>query len=272
MTLQPLNVRTIAFTCLFSGWLSIAVGQQFKLDSQVYVEGQPEPIANSLTLFDDGFVYDISLDPNDSTMIVEAVVYDSHAKSFDLIDMAQKRRVRIEQFELVRMVENLRQSGMKEPHLKELVDPQMVKDVDLASNEVSLHNAIIRYTAKCFKPDDSSILTTYYEFLDQCTRLSASDPRRLPPFARLELNQTLKQYSLLPQEISLKVSGGDFYDGDISLQSKHTLIMSLSDQDRSRIQHLKKAWVEYEKVTLAKYRNIERTASTDSISSEQSIR
>jgi hypothetical protein len=214
-----------------------------------------------VTLFQNGIVYDIVHDAADGKTPVEIVIYDSRTKSFELIDLTKQHRLHLEQFELVRLVENLRQQGLKDEKLVPLVRPDLAEDADLKANKITMYNPTIRYEADCMKLDDSSLLPIYFEFLDQCSRLAATDPRRLPPFSRLELNQALKKYSLMPTEIRLTLKGGQLHERDLSLTSKHTLIKNLSAQDRERIEMVKKSWMNFKQVELSVYRDIPQLAS-----------
>ncbi len=254
----------IALTLVLLGIGSQTLAQQFKLDSQVYQDGQTTPIGHSLTIFIDGLVYDIAFSPDDATSIVEIVVYDSHTKSFEILDNKNNRRVHLEQFEIVRMLENQRQQGLQDERLIHLVRPNLVEDVDLSEGRLTMSNAMLRYDAKCEKLSDPIIQSQFYEFLDQYSRLSVSDPRRLPPFARLEFNQALMKYNLVPKAIHLTLSGGDISKSDLALVSKHTLIKKLSDDDKKRVEQIRLSWPKMDKVSIADFRGIEKVAERSS--------
>jgi hypothetical protein len=241
-----------------------ATAQEFKIDSQVYSSAQSTPVSSSLTIFDDTMVYDIAFDPTNSTTIIEIVVFDVSNKTFELIDLHQNRRVHLQQFEIVRMLENQRQQGMQDERLRSLVLPEMKEDYDAAGGTLVVANANIRYEARCRKINDQVIQPRYFEFLEQYTRLAVSDPRRMPPFSRMQLNESLKKYGLFPEEIKLTMNGGDLHDGDLQLRSSHTMIDRLSESDRSRVQQIRAAWAKVPQVTLAEYRGIERVAEGDS--------
>jgi hypothetical protein len=101
-------------------------------------------------------------------------------------------------------------------------------------------------------------LPTYYDALDQMTRLAASDPGRLPPFPRLAFNQALRKYNLMPVEIEMQLASEGILQQDMQLRSTHTTIWQLSTGDRQRIEQAKKKYMNFEVVTLGKYRQLKQ--------------
>lgn len=266
-------IRTCNQICRWVGWiggvlgLSLALGwsipiagQDLRMESQVYNESQTTPLATTLTLFQNKMVYDFAFGPDGITP-TEIVIYDSRANNFELLDVKAQRRLHLEQFELVRMLENMRQQGTQDPRLVPLILPQLQEQVDLAQRKIVLENSVIRYEAWGTTPGDITRLPLYQDFLDQYSRLAATDPRRLPPFARLELNQALKKYGWMAQEIRMRLEGGELYDGTVDLTSKHQWGTKLSEQDLKRIELAKKYWMQFRQVPLSEYRDIPKTAS-----------
>ena len=257
--------RTTTFAMLFAALHLFAgptiCGQEFKIESQVYVDSQPTPIASSLTIFQDKLVFDITIGA-DGSSASEVVIFDSTTEAFELLDIAKERRLHIEQFEIVRTVETLRQQGSQDERLHNLVEPRLAEHVETSTRFLRLSNAQLTYEANCISPENATILPAYYQFLDQYTRLTATDPRRLPPFARLELNQAIKKHGWIPQEIKLHLDGGQISERSVRLHSKHQLINQLSDQDKKRIELARRQWTQFKPVGLAEYREIPQVAET----------
>jgi hypothetical protein len=249
----------IATLCLSAG--PVAFGQEFKIESQVYIDSQATPIASSLTLFQDKLVFDITIGA-DGSSASEVVIFDSTTESFELLDIAKERRLHIEQFEIVRTVESMRQQGSQDERLLNLVEPRLVEHVETSTRFLRLSNAQLTYEASCDSPENATILPAYYQFLDQYTRLTATDPRRLPPFARLELNQAIKKHGWIPREIKLHLDGGQISERSVRLHSKHQLISQLSDQDKKRIELARRQWTLFKPVSLAEYREIPQVSET----------
>jgi hypothetical protein len=235
-----------------------AAAQQLRIESHVYREGRQQPVASSLTLIDNGFVYDFSLDPLQPETELEVAIYDYHRRTVSLLDCQRQVRLNLEQYEILKMVEEQRLQLAQKPELEFLVAPPFEEKTDIANATVELSHPQISYKAVCEKPKDMTALPTYYDALDQLTRLAASDPGRLPPFPRLAFNQTLRKYNLMPIEIEMKLASEGLLQQDLQLRSTHTTIWQLSTGDRQRMEQAKKKYMNYEVVTLGKYRQLKQ--------------
>ncbi|MBX3418893.1 MAG: hypothetical protein KF851_14920 [Pirellulaceae bacterium] len=258
---KPLSNTFLAVTMAVIFCISVTpiAGQEFKIESQVYMDQQTTPIASTVTLFQEKLVFDISIGP-DGSSATEVVIFDSRNQSFELIDVAKERRVHLEQFEIVRIIESLRQQGAQDERLLALIEPNLQETIDLSGRFLRMANSQLVYEAKCESPTDVTLLPTYFEFLDQYTRLAATDPRRMPPFARLELNQAMKKHGWMPKEINLKLEGGELSARTLNLTSKHQLIGRLSDQDKKRIELARRQWLQFKQVSLSEYRDLPKVA------------
>lgn len=235
-----------------------ASAQQLRIESHVYREGRQQPVASSLTLIDNGFVYDFSLDPLQPETELEVAIYDYHRRTVNLLDCQRQVRLNLEQYEILKMVEEQRLQLAQKPELEFLVAPPFAEHTDIANATVELRHPQISYKAVCEKPKDMTALPTYYDALDQMTRLAASDPGRLPPFPRLAFNQALRKYNLMPIEIEMKLASEGLLQQDLQLRSTHTTIWQLSTGDRQRIEQAKKKYMNFEVVTLGKYRQLKQ--------------
>ena len=95
--------------------------------------------------------------------------------------------------------------------------------------------------------------------------IAVTDPQRMPPFARLKLNQTIKKYGLVPASIELTVKSGNSNRANVEASSQHTISMSLTSQDLDRIKFAKKSWTQFRQVELPEYLNAS-VASRDTLS------
>lgn len=235
-------------------------GQQFRMESTVELYGDSRPVAENLTLCDRDCIYDFSYTPGDQRALQEIVIYERGRKSFILLDVPRKLRLKIEQFQLVQMLEQMRLQGASDSSLRWLVQPRLEEQVDLDNAKVVLQGEGIRYSAQCERISDPALLGSLYEFMDQFTMLSASDPRRLPPFARMQFNQTLRKYGLMPVSIELLVEGRGLAGRDLHAISRHTVLGRLSQTDLERIEQARRYWVNFRESTLEEYRELEQTA------------
>ena len=128
-------------------------------------------------------------------------------------------------------------------------------------SKVVLTSPSIRYEVIGSRPADTAALKSHAEFLDIFTRLNASTPGGFPPFARLRLNQSIKQMGWIPSSVEIQIAANVMMPGGLKMKSKHVLIDGLSQNDISKIENAKKQWLGYRSVSLLKFRGIEKTAT-----------
>lgn len=255
----PLSFAFFAISlCLCGPTVDQATAQQLRIESNVYREGRKEPVATTLTLIDNGFVYDFSLDPMQPDSELAIAIYDYNRKSINLLDCQRQVRLTLEQFEVLKMVEEQRAQLSQNPDLEFLVAPQFAEQTDIASGVVSLEHPQVSYKATCEKAKDPTALPIYYDAVDQLTRLASSDPERLPPFPRLALNQTIRKYNLMPMRIEMKLASEGLLQRDMQMRSEHTTIWQLSTQDQQRIEQAKRKYMNFPVVTLGKFRGLKK--------------
>jgi hypothetical protein len=133
---------------------------------------------------------------------------------------------------------------------------------------VNLDGEVISYKFKGSRPNDTTILADLHQFLDNYTLLQATDPKNLPPFPRMRLNQTIKKYGWFPTEIQLHASKNNFFRTSFWITSKHTLVNELSENDKEQIQKAKSKWMSFERVNLSEYRGL-RTTEVSKVEQDQ---
>ena len=264
------NWTRVATFASFAVLVSSVSAQQFRIESQVYSAGEKTPVAESLTLYDGGYAFDFSFEPGSQSQEVEIVVFDQARKTLVLLDVKREMRLTLEQYELAKMLEELRLQLSQKQDLNFLVNPQFSEKTDFASGLIELENPKLSYRATCEKPKDIASMSLYYESQDQFTWLAASDPSRLPPFSRLALNQAIKKNGLMPKEIKLHVHSEGLLQRDLDLHSKHSVIWQLSVDDRKRIESAKKKWMTYAPVSLGKFRGLTNGDATKVAESDNS--
>jgi hypothetical protein len=234
------------------------LADDFRIETQIYLGADQTPVSQNLTLFSNGMVYDFEMSNDAKPKPLEIVIYNSHDRSFVLLDIERGMRLQLDQSQVVQMVEGLRQQTSQSELTKFLVEDNFVEDVDISSRSVSLKNPHIEYWYRGSNLQDATVLPAYFEFLDQYTRLNASDPTKLPPFPRLKLNQSIKKYGWIPSEVKVTLNPNELIKSKIEIKSKHTLVLSLSDSDRARIKEAKSTWMSSKGVDLATYRGLKK--------------
>ena len=90
--------------------------QEFRIESEVFVDDEKVPVTESLTLFSDGIAYDFMLNGSK-----EIAILDLHRQQFVLLDVKRQLRLTLSGSQVLEIVAALRaELGEKSP---EFADP-----------------------------------------------------------------------------------------------------------------------------------------------------
>lgn len=248
--------------CMCAGLQANLNGQDFRVVSQVFVGDSDSPSSENLTLYQSGLAFDFQMDQASPGTPSEVVIFDSRKKQLVLLDVKRQLRTDIEDFELLKMLEGLRSTAETNEEVDFLINPELETSYDVDENLITVSNDDMTYQVRGRAPDDLVGMPMFYEAMDRFTQLSASDPKRLPPFARMAVNQQIRKHGLFPKQIDLSMRAGAISRNEFRARSKHTVTWQLSQQDIASIQEAKEYWMSFEKVTIGVYRGIDepRTA------------
>ncbi len=238
--------------------LRCANGQEFRIESQVYTSESNLPVSQNTTLFSQGLVYDFQLSNDAQPKPLEIVIFDTRSRTIVLLDTQRKIRIEIPDLQLLKIVDGVRRETAQDQRSSFLVDDSFDEDIDWSTNWVTLSSPQIEYRYRGSQPKDVSIISQYNNFLDHFTMLIASDPTKIPPFARMKLNQSIKRLGWIPTEVQISVKQNSLFRQAFSAKSTHVVINQLSDNDRSRIAMAKQNWIQFEPVQLEEYRGLNK--------------
>ena len=251
---------TGVFACMLAHTL---VAQEFRIETEVYRDGESDPISENLTLFSGNLVFDFLLAADRTRFPEEIVIYQSNEKRFVLLNTARQIKTEIIEGEVLKILAALQTSSMATGENKYLFQPSFDEHYDVASGWLTMESPQLTYRTRGHSPA-SNQLNRYYEFLNQFARLNATDPRRMPPFARLKLNAAIKKYGFIPDEVEMTlVPTLDPPADPIRLRSTHSLMWELSDKDQQRIESAKRYWMDFRQVSLAEFRGLQQTAEAE---------
>ncbi len=250
------------FTALTWGWMislggfgtNAVVGQEFRIESQVYDENSKLPVSQNVTLFSQGVVFDFLMSDEAHPKPLEVVIYNSRNRTLVLLDPARQVRMEIPDLRLLRIVDGVRRETRQDKRTSFLVEDEFEQSSDWSTGWISLTSPQIIYRFKGEQPKDVSILPLYFEFLENFTGLAATDPTKIPPFPRMKLNQQLNRLGWIPTEVQITVNQNSLFREGFTAKSKHTLISQLSSKDHERIALAKQQWQTFKSVNLTEYR------------------
>lgn len=242
---------------LFLSWVTLmiangsAAAQEFRVESEIFNGSDKAPVSENLTIFSDGIVYDFRLsEPK------ETVIHDSFRGKFVLLKPDRKIKVNMEQSQVNNALEQLRQSPVFKKRAPYLVNPEFAFQQDKESGWMELSSKNITYKVKGKEPKVANGFRAYIDFANWYVKLNALDPRKMPPFARLQMNRVLSTQNIIPSDVELTIRPENAKP--IKARSKHYVIWQLSQTDRRRIDTAKKQWVEFKEVSLQEF----QTSST----------
>lgn len=247
--------------CLFLTVLALSVAprgpldaQDFRVETDVFEEDSKNPIAENLTLFAGGIIYDFLLtDPE------EVTVLDLSRARLVLLSPTKKIRTDIPTEQVLSFVA-LMKSQEPSARLTSFIDPQFEESYDAAAQTLSLTSKNVIYRVRCAEPKTKDAARRYQEFADWYARLNAMRPGNPPPFGRIRLNKVLADKNLVPEEVTRTlVNKSGFLEKRYTATSRHLLNWQLTNTDRKRIDTVSDYLTSFRSVTYREYRQATET-------------
>ena len=210
-----------------------AVGDDFRIQTHMFVGDQTQPSGEALTLFRDGIVYDYVTDPE------KIAVFDAPRKRFILLDPRRKIKTEVETARLLAYGGHFRKWAAQQQSalLRFTAQPSFQQQYDRKSGEMTFSSPHLTYRLATETAASAELAKQYWTFSDWYARLnSATSAAALPPFARLAVNESLAEHQLLPRRVELTIRPAKT-DGDqpVVLRTEHRMRSGLSTSDVDRI-------------------------------------
>ncbi len=228
-----------------------AMAEDFRIETDVFLGGEKEPVAQNVTLFSGGLVYDFPLiGPQEIT------VFDEARGRFVLLDVPRKTKTTLTTQELLQTTAAIKvQAQELDGVFAFAADPQFQSEADGADGWLTLSSSLLSYRAKGIKPKLAATADAYRDFADWYARLNATRPGNLPPFPRLELNRTLAERQQVPEEVELTVEPKNRWTGrKLVVRSHHIFNWRLSNTDRKRIETAGTYMADFQAISFQDYR------------------
>jgi hypothetical protein len=238
--------------CLFlSGWISgFAWSDEFRVDTDIYVGNQKQPVAQNLTIFTSGLVYDFPL-----TGPEEITVFDPAHGRFVLLDCQRNVKTTLTTPELLKFAAAMKAQALDMGGVVAFAaKPQFEHHFDQKNGRLTLSSDVMTYRMKGAKPKLESVVSGYRNFADWYARLNATRPGNLPPFARIELNKAIAEKGLIPEEVELRIAPKDRLVGrKLVVRSHHSSYWQITNTDRKRIEKAGRYMVSFQSVSFQDY-------------------
>ncbi|MFN0020066.1 MAG: hypothetical protein ACKVP0_17540 [Pirellulaceae bacterium] len=228
----------------------------FRVETDVFIGNDKEPVAENLTLFSDGQVYDFVLSGSR-----EITIYDPARGQFKLLDTERKLKSSVSTQNLLELVEGMEGAIAKggNPYLRALVKPTFETKVEEFEDNgetrvrVTMTSKEITYKVVGQRPQHAEAVHAYRQFGDFFSRFNAVRKGGLLPGARLALDQVLAERGLVP----IEVERIDSTPGrKLEVRSRHLINWILSKQDHQRITDAGNYLAEFKDVDFEEHRGM----------------
>ncbi len=243
----------LLFAFIVSTSAALASAEDFRIDSKVFADKQPNPVSQSTTLFRAGIVYDYLVDPK------RVAVFDRPRQRFILLDPDRSIKTEVATDEVARFNTNLRAFAAANgtEFIKSMLEPNFQITEDTKSGELVLTGQSMTYRIETIKPTAVETVQQYREFSDWYVKLNSMvNPRSTPPFARLAVNDELAKRGLIAEKVQLTIPRQVATAGrGVSLRSQHHITWRLLQRDLDDIAETAQQLATFKAVPFNEYRD-----------------
>jgi hypothetical protein len=251
----------LRFACGLAVLLGIAAApagaQTFRVDTELFKNEEKEPFLATLTVFNDGTVYDFCW-----TEPKEVTVLDTKHGRFTLLDESRQKKAQVTTQELLDFSLALETHAAQQKEAlfafcalpKFEITEKAIEENGQSLLELSLVGKPLTYVARGVKPQEVEAARAYRQFADWCARLNATRGGNLPPGARLALNQALADRELVPLEITRTIPAAGPFGKKLEVRSEHRLNWKISGEDEKRIERASTMMATLEVISFDEYR------------------
>ncbi|MCA9239760.1 MAG: hypothetical protein KDA37_06160 [Planctomycetales bacterium] len=227
-----------------------AAAQDLRIETRVYAEDPTHPVCETVTLFQQGAVYDYRQDRPTVTIYRDGPA--GKPGRFVLLDTDRQVRTELTTDKLDQAMTSLRRwaAQSKDPFLKFASAPAFTESFNKETGELQLLGDVMSYRVVTVPMEQPSANLAVRRFLDNFTKLQTLLETRLPPDPRLRVNEALFRHEALPVETRLYSRDQE----EPSLRAEHIAVWLLSKNDRSKIDQTIDQMASFREVTNAEYR------------------
>ncbi len=257
MALRPLILFVLAFA--LGSYLATARGDDFRVETRVYLEKEVEPAFETLTVFSGDVVYDFVLSQGsaaaETTMVT---VFDQRRGRIVLLDGERKIQTELTTQWLSEFTTKMREGRDQNEQGGALFRPVFSVTHEESAHQITMTSDGLTYRVTGEMPKDSTAAKRYRSFADWFARLNAARGG-IPPFGRIELNRILNEEGLLPVRIERTLVRGRKKS---QVHSEHASNWTLSNTDRRRIDQAGQMMAELPSVSPLKFWGVKTEVAT----------
>lgn len=216
---MPMHPVLLAVACM---WLALSAcaappeDREFELrvESELFADGGPAPVARSLTLFQGDVAWDFLEIAEPATTgeagmrLAEIVLHDPARERVVVIDPARDVKTQIETIRLERLSVSLAKwaRGADDRLVRWAGGPDFGDGIAAKDEALELVGPRVRYAVAYAAAPSTEAAATYRRFADTAILLKALlQPGGIPPFPRLALNRRIEAAGAIPAEVTLEI-------------------------------------------------------------------
>ena len=235
--------RALLICTLMAVAATTARGEDFRIETKIYVGDVKEPASETTTLFLGGIVYDFIAEPPQIAVFGKPA--GGKPGRFILLDPKNRIKTELSTEQLAGAMDKLRNwaGRQTDPFLQFAANPQFKESFESGSGKLVLASYLENYTVTTRRAEHPQALTEYREFLDWYAQLNTLISAGPPPEPRLRLNEALARHKVVPLKVELTRAGEKE-----PVRAEHEFTWRLSNDDRARIDEIRASLASYREV------------------------
>jgi len=244
-----------------------------RVESEVFVDDDKEPIAKSLTLFRNGLAWDFlersatSAEKDEAAATDEIVLHDPARERVVVVDPDRNLKTQIDSLRLERLSVSLASWARKADDrlVRWAGGPDFGAGIKEQKSQLELVGPRVRYAVEFTAAPSAEAAREYRRFADTAMLLKALlHPGGIPPFPRLAINRRVSAADGIPTAVTLEIDSKVAMVGGQSqvLRSVHKVHPRLLAGDLQRIEDAEARIAVAEAVDLAAFMEPVSAAAT----------
>jgi hypothetical protein len=231
----------------------------WRIQTKVYEEDARRPSCETTTYFYEGKVYDVLSAPAETT------IFDPVAGKFTVVDPTRKWRTEVSTSELAELTKRLSAAAARksDPLMRFAAEPKFETSWSATKKELTCHSALLSYEIRTEEAPSAEVATQYQTFADWYARLNAVQPGRVPPNARIMVNDELHRRRQVPIAVRLVLTTDAASKKESVRRSEHETTWKLSEGDIRQIQAAESLAASCDAVTFPRFYKIDAMQTAD---------
>lgn len=233
----------LAVSIFLSPLLHAEAAEEFRIETDVFIGEEQQPVSQSVTIFEKEAVYDFAEKP--AQIVVYRDATQEREGEFILLNPEKRQRTVVPTSKVDTLMRKLADWATKQndPIMQFSAQPVFQEGFSKNSGQLSLRSPQWSYEVRTTPANSKAALMRYREFTDWYARLNCMLHSTPPPGPRLILNQKFIKHEVVPEEINRRIAGQD-----VEVRAKHLFSWRLSREDHSRLDEARKYLASFEKV------------------------